>query len=132
MSECEEDEDSNSPSQTIKNFFKHFNKEDELSLNQIFDAPCVFIIDNKTNLFKKYSDAVDFDSLRKSGWRYSRINSLEVVYEDSTTSMIRFSFSRLNESDDEISHTDAAHILVKKDNKWKIKAVFIHGSLDLR
>ncbi len=75
----------------------------------MFDTPYELIIDHKTSLFEKYSVAIDFQSPRQSGWRYSGINSLEPAYEDATTSMIRFSFSRLDGSDQVISSTDATH-----------------------
>ena len=132
MTYTEEIENSNSPSQTVINFFKLFNEANEYSLNQMFDTPCVFIINHKTSLFEKYSDAIDFESLRQAGWHCSRINSLELLYEDAITSMVRFSFARLDENDLVISNTDATHFLVKKDYVWKIKAVFIHGNLKLQ
>ena len=132
MTNTEEIENSNSPSETVINFFKLFNEADEYSLNVMFDTPCVFIIDHKIRLFEKYSDAVDFEILRKTGWEKSTINSLEPLYEDAMTSMVRFNFSRLDGRDCEISNTDATHLLVKKGNEWKIKAVFIHGNLELQ
>ena len=132
MTNTEEIENSSSPSETVINFFRLFNEADEYSLNVMFDTPCVFIIDHKIRLFEKYSDAVDFEILRKTGWEKSTINSLEPLYEDAVTSMVRFNFSRLDGNDCEISITDATHLLVKKGNEWKIKAVFIHGNLELQ
>ena len=132
MTNTEEIENTNSPSETVINFFRLFNEADEYFLNVMFDTPCVFIIDHKIRLFEKYSDAIDFEALRRTGWDKSNINSLEPLYEDVTTSMVRFNFSRLDGSDCEISNTDATHLLVKKGNEWKIKAVFIHGNLELQ
>ena len=60
------------------------------------------------------------------------INSLETLYEDVTTAMVRFNFSRLDGCHCEISNTDATHLLVKKGNEWKIKGVFIHGNIELQ
>ena len=132
MTDSEEIETSNSPSETVINFFNLFNEADAYSLDLMFDVPCVFIINHKTSLFEKYSDAIDFEALRNTGWDRSNINSLEPLYEDVTTSMVRFNFSRLDGSDCEISNTDATHLLVKVGSEWKIKAVFIHGNLELQ
>ena len=132
MTDTEQIETSNSPSETVINFFNLFNQADEYSLDLMFDAPCVFIIDHKTRLFEKYSDAIDFEALRRTGWDKSNINSLETLYEDLTTSMVTFNFSRLDGCDCEISNTDATHLLVKKGNDWKIKGVFIHGNIELQ
>jgi len=132
MSSSEQIHENSSPSRTVTNFMEHFNNADEESLNSTFDSPCVFIIDNKTNVFEKYTDAVSFDSLRKNGWSYSRINTIEPLYEDKETAMVQFSFSRFTKDDCEISRTDATHLLVCRGNCWKIKVVFIHGHLTLR
>ena len=125
-------QENTSPSQTVTNFFEHFNNADEDALNCIFDSPCVFIIDNKTNVFDKYSDAVDFDNLRKNGWSYSKINTLEPVYEDNETAMVQFNFSRFDDRDHEISVIDAAHLMVRRGETWRIKVVFVFGELALK
>ena len=78
-----------------------------------------------------YGDAVDFDSLRKTGWSYSKINSLDIIHEDEEISVVKFNFSRLNDIDVVISSIDATQVLVFKENMWKIKTVCVSEELSL-
>ena len=127
----EEIQESTNPSKTVANFIEFFNREDKDALNDIFDSPCVLIFGERTNVHMSYGDAVDFDSLRKTGWSYSKINSLDIIHEDEEISVVKFNFSRLNDIDVVISSIDATHVLVFKENMWKIKTVFVSEELSL-
>ena len=50
-------------------------------------------------LFEKYTDMVDFDIIKATGWSYSKINDTNLLYEDSDTAMINVNFSRYEEDD---------------------------------
>ena len=126
-----EAQESTNPSKTVASFIEFFNREDKDALNDIFDSPCVLIIGDITNVYKKYSDAIDFDSLRKTGWSYSKINSLDIIHEDEEISVVKFNFSRLNDIDVVISSIDATQVLVFKENMWKIKTVCVSEELSL-
>ncbi len=63
-------------------FIDSFNAAFRASLDRLFASPCVLILDTETHLFERYSDAVDCGVLKKSGCSYSKINSLEALYQD--------------------------------------------------
>tara|TARA_B100001057_G_scaffold136203_1_gene135752 strand:- start:109 stop:294 length:186 start_codon:yes stop_codon:yes gene_type:complete len=50
-------------------------------------------------LFEKYTDMVDFDIIKGTDWSYSKINDIDLLYEDSDTAMINVNFSRYEEDD---------------------------------
>ena len=120
-----------SPSEVVGSFFERFNDADELSLDEIFDRPWFLITGNKARVFQSYSEAVDFQFLRDSGWRHSRINTMKSIHQDNETSLITFNFSRLSKEDHEIYRADATHLLIQRAGGWKIKTVFINGEMTL-
>ena len=120
-----------SPSEVIELFFEHFNDADEFSLDEIFDRPWFLITANTARVFQSYSEAVDFQFLRNSGWRHSRINTMKSIHQDNETSLIAFNFSRLSKEDHEIYRADATHLLICRTGGWKIKTVFINGEMTL-
>ena len=120
-----------SPSEVIETFFERFNDADEFSLDEIFDRPWFLITGNTARVFQSYSEAVDFQFLRDSGWRHSRINTMKSIHQDNETSLITFNFSRLSKKDHEIYRADASHLLIQRAGGWKIKTVFINGEMTL-
>ena len=77
-----------------------------------------------TILEEKYSDAINFDGLKKEGWAYSEINKSNLLYDDNDTAMVQVNFSRLNSNDEIILTSDVAYLLVNKDGSWKLKGGF--------
>ncbi len=75
-------------------------------------------------MYDKYGDSVDFVRLRSKGWRYSKINSLELIYEDDKTAMVYMNFSRYNANDEVILTSEVNYLLVNNAYKWKIKGGF--------
>ena len=120
-----------SPSEVVEIFFERFNDADEFLLDEIFDRPWFLITGNTTRVFQSYSEAVDFQFLRNSGWRHSRINRMELIHQDNETSLIAFNFSRLSQEDHEIYRADATHLLIYRHGGWRIKTVFINGEMTL-
>ena len=121
-----------SPSKVIETFFERFNDADEFSLDEIFDRPWFLITGNTARVFQSYSEAVDFQFLRDSGWRHSKINTMKSIHQDNETSLIAFNFSRLSKEDQEIYRADATHLLIyRAGGGWKIKTVFINGGMTL-
>ena len=120
-----------SPSEVVEFFFDRFNDVDESSLDEMFDKPWFLITGKTARVFKSYSEAVDFQFLRNSGWGHSRINTMESIHQDNETSLIAFNFSRLSTEGHEIYRADATHLLLCRAVGWKIKTVFVNGEMTL-
>ena len=120
-----------SPSDVVEIFFDRFNDADEFSLDEIFDKPWFLLAGETPRVFNSYSEAVDFQFLRDSGWRHSRINTMKSIHQDNEISLIAFNFSRLSKEDHEIYRADATHLLTYRADGWKIKTVFINGEMTL-
>ena len=112
------------PEEAIKKFFEDFNKEDILAIDRNSDSPFIYVMGKNTVLEEKYSDAINFDGLKKEGWAYSEINKSNLLYDDDDTAMVQVNFSRLNSKDEIILTSDVTYLLVNKDGSWKLKGGF--------
>ena len=112
------------PKEAVKEFFEDFNNEDILAINTNSDSPFIYIMGKNTVLEENYSDAINFDGLKKEGWAYSEINKSNLLYDDNDTAMVQVNFSRLNSKDEIILTSDVTYLLVNKDGSWKLKGGF--------
>jgi len=112
------------PIQTVAQYVEDFNNADIDALNESSGSPFFWLMGDEKNVYDKYGDSVDFARLRSKGWSYSKINSLELIYEDDKTAMVYMNFSRYNASDEVILTAGVNYLLVNNAYKWKIKGVF--------
>ena len=112
------------PQEAVKEFFEDFNNEDILAINTNSDSPFIYIMGKNTVLEENYSDAINFDGLKKEGWAYSEINKSNLLYDDNDTAMVQVNFSILNSKDEIILTSDVTYLLVNKDGSWKLKGGF--------
>ena len=112
------------PTETISLYVDNFNNADITLLNETTASPFFWLRGTERNVYDSYGDSVDFDRLRSDGWSYSKINSLELIYEDSETSMVNMNFSRYDEDDQIILTGSANYLLMNDDGVWKIKGGF--------
>ena len=112
------------PIQTVAQYVEDFNNADLDALNESSGSPFFWLMADEKNVYDKYGDSVDFVRLRSKGWIYSKINSLELIYEDDKTAMVYMNFSRYNANDEVILTSEVNYLLVNNAYKWKIKGGF--------
>jgi hypothetical protein len=112
------------PAETVSLYVDNFNNANVKALNEITASPFFWLRGEANNVYDKYGDSVDFQALQNSGWSYSKINSLELIYEDSETSMVHMNFSRYGADDQVIVTASANYLLMIYDDNWKIKGGF--------
>tara|TARA_B100000780_G_scaffold85430_1_gene58604 strand:+ start:357 stop:869 length:513 start_codon:yes stop_codon:yes gene_type:complete len=112
------------PTETISLYVDSFNSADVTALNEITASPFFWLKGEDRYVYDKFGDSVDFQVLQHNGWSYSKINSLELIYEDSETSMVHMNFSRYGADDQVILTASANYLLMNYDNNWKIKGGF--------
>ena len=113
------------PKQVVEEFISAFNSMDNNLLDQIWASPCVFMIGNQTNVFERYSHAVDFNNILESGWKYTKINWIEDRYESEDICLLRFNFSRFSEEEEELNNYTVSHLLRMLEDEWKISALIM-------
>ena len=119
------------PEDLIQSLFEAFNKTDLKKLDELTSSPFIFLVGDKISINNTYSEAVDFDAIKKTGWGYSKINSSEILYEDKYSSQVHINFSRFNKNDQIISTNDVIYTLILNSSNWKIKSAIIVGDLTL-
>lgn len=112
------------PTETISLYVDSFNSADVTALNEITASPFFWLKGEDRYVYDKFGDSVDFQALKNNGWSYSKINSLELIYEDSETSMVHMNFSRYGADDQVILTASANYLLMNYDNNWTIKGGF--------
>ena len=112
------------PAETVSLYVDNFNNANVKALNEITASPFFWLRGEANNVYDKYGDSVDFQALQDDGWSYSKINSLELIYEDLETSMVHMNFSRYGADDQVIVTASANYLLMIYDDNWKIKGGF--------
>ena len=112
------------PIQTVAQYVEDFNNADLDALNEGSGSPFFWLMGDEKNVYDKYGDSVDFVRLRSKGWSYSKINSLELIYEDDKTAMVYMNFSRYSANDEVILTSEVNYLLLNNAYKWKIKGGF--------
>ena len=112
------------PTETISLYVDNFNNADIKLLNETTASPFFWLRGTERNVYDSYGDSADFEGLRSDGWSYSKINSLELIYEDPETSMVNMNFSRYGGDDQVILTASANYFLINYDGIWKIKGGF--------
>ena len=112
------------PIQTVAQYVQDFNNADLDALNEGSGSPFFWLMGDEKNVYDKYGESVDFVRLRSKGWSYSKINSLELIYEDDKTAMVYMNFSRYSANDEVILTSEVNYLLVNNAYKWKIKGGF--------
>ena len=119
------------PTETVSLYVDRFNSADVTALNEITASPFFWLRGEDKNVYDKYGDSVDFQALQNNGWSYSKINSLELIYEDSETSMVHMNFSRYGADDQVILTASANYLLMNYYNNWKIKGGFASTKISI-
>ena len=112
------------PTETVSLYVDNFNSANVKALNETTASPFFWLLGEEKNVYDKYGDSIDFQALQNNGWSYSKINSLELIYEDSETSMVNMNFSRYGADDQVILTASANYLLMNYDDNWKIKGGF--------
>ena len=119
------------PTQALDNFIALFNDENLDGLNQVSNAPWFTMVNGDSNSFSRYSDMVDFEGLKKTGWSYSRVENIDVLHNDGETAFVKSFLERLDKSDQVIFGGEIIFIFARSHNEWKIAGWISSGNKDL-
>tara|TARA_B100000767_G_scaffold272352_1_gene299812 strand:- start:846 stop:1337 length:492 start_codon:yes stop_codon:yes gene_type:complete len=117
------------PKGAIQQYISDFNSEKELERN--FHLPFMLIRNGEKSIHKDLKKFINFKGLKKGGWKYTRINSLDIVSELKNTAIVRLNFSRLNKLDEKYLRANAYYTLTKLESKWGISSLIIDADVPL-
>jgi type IV secretory pathway component VirB8 len=119
-----------SPEQLMFHYVKMFNEENLAALQDIYHSPHVRLISGKLIKFEDKSvPVVDFESLKKTGWKYSKIHSVKVLAESTNSAMVELDFSRFDKDDKEFYRSVGFYVLTKNVGYWQILSLNSIGNV---
>ena len=124
-------ENEKTPGKFLKYYVDAFNAQDAEKLNTVFATPFQKIQNGKIVSYTSWREYINFEVVKKTGWKRSVINKVDIVYNSDKTAVVRFLFSRLDASDNIIAKAEAALIIVKPESMWKIATILLPASLPI-
>ena len=118
-------DDNNDPERVIQDFFYHFNEMDINKINELWDLPITYFVGDEIIVAKSYSEIVNYENLKKEGWSYSKINSIDPIVLQEDFAIYKTNFTRYNDQDIELISTDTNITLIKRGDFWKLKIAII-------
>jgi len=119
------------PLQAIEAYVDAFNSGVvNEQIEAIYTFPLVWVIDGSMKIHQAPPPSiVSYESLRKSGWAYSKANEIEILSKGQNTSVVRLDFSRYTEDHQEIVRTEAFYTMINDGGNWKIATTTVPISL---
>ena len=122
-------ENEKTPEKFLQYYFDAFNAQDAEKLDTVFAAPFQRIRNGETVSYNSWREYINFDRIKKTGWKRSVIDETEIVYDSDKTAVVRIIFSRLDASDKIVAKAEAAMVIVKPDSQWKLATILLPGSI---
>ena len=104
----------NNPEKVIEDFFYHFNEMNINKINELWDLPITYFVGDEIISAKSYSEIVNYENLKKEGWSYSKINSIDPIVSQEDFAIYKTNFTRFNNQDNELISTDTNLTLIKR------------------
>ncbi len=85
-----------SPEEFMKYYVKVFNDENTLEVQKCYHFPHS-VIENGQIIYndKENVPVVDYEKFKKTGWAYSKINDVKVIFESINTAVVFWIFQGL-------------------------------------
>ena len=123
-------QDGMSPEDLMRYYFKVFNEENISALEEVYAFPHVKLVNGKLIRFDtKETPVIDYVGLKKTPWKYSKINQVKVLTEGANSALVEMDFSRYDKDDKEFLRSTAYYVLTKNMGYWQILSLNSIGSV---
>ncbi len=110
-----------SPEEFMKHYVKAFNEENVVEVQKCYHFPYAIIDNGQITYYEKENvPVIDYDKLKKSGWAYSKINDIKIIFESIKTAVVVMDFSRFDKNDTQFLRTTISYSLSKEKGYWQI------------
>ena len=114
-------QDGMSPEDLMRYYIKVFNDENISALEDVYAFPHVKINNGKlTTVENKNTPVIDYVGLKKTPWKYSKINQLKLLAEGANSALVELDFSRIDKDDKEFLRSTVFYVLTKDKGYWQI------------
>ncbi len=123
-------QDDLSPEGLMHYYVKVVNDENLAALQDVYHFPHVKITGGKlAQIDDKSLPVIDFEGLKKSGWKYSKINQVKVLAEGNNAALVELHFSRFDANDKEFLNQTTFYNLTRNNGYWQIMSIQSMGQL---
>ena len=117
------------PNELMDNYFNDFSSGDVKKVERNYSFPLMVIQNGNKTIHKEISTFLNFEEIKKTGWKESVINSVMVIIKKDKSAVTQVNFSRVNKRGDVYLTTDANYILIKEGEDWYISGVIIDSDI---
>ena len=123
-------QDGMSPEDLMRYYAKVFNEENIPALEEVYTFPHVKINNGKlTTVENKDTPVIDYIGLKKTPWKYSKLNQVKVLAEGANSALVELDFSRYDKNDKEFLRSTGFYVLTKDKGYWQILSLINTGNL---
>tara|TARA_B100000427_G_scaffold181149_1_gene150612 strand:- start:131 stop:574 length:444 start_codon:yes stop_codon:yes gene_type:complete len=119
------------PNELMDNYFNDFSSGDIKKVERNYSFPLIVIQNGNKTIHEEISTFLNFEEIKKTGWKESVINSVMVILKKDKSAVTQVNFSRVNNRGDVYLTTDANYILIKEGEDWYISGVIIDSDIPL-
>lgn len=106
--------------QFIWAYVEAFNAKNESRLGTMFTEPFFIVSVDKVRGITDWRDYIDFEAIEKTGWSYSSLDGVNVVYENNGTAAVRADFTRWNKDGRQVLSAQVLYVVVRQKEHWRI------------
>ena len=117
------------PNELMDNYFNDFSSGDVKKVERNYSFPLMVIQNGNKTIHEEISTFLNFEEIKKTGWKESVINSVMVIIKKDKSAITQVNFSRVNNRGDIYLTTDANYILIKEGEDWYISGVIIDSDI---
>ena len=123
-------QDGMSPEDLMRYYIKVFNDENIPALEDVYAFPHVKSNNGKlTTVENKDTPVIDYIGLKKTPWKYSKLNHVKVLVEGSNSALVELNFSRYDKDDKEFLRSTGFYVLTKDKGYWQIVSLINTGNI---
>ena len=115
------------PEELMDNYFNDFSSGDIKKVERNYSFPLIVIQNGNKTIHEKISTFLNFEEIKKTGWKESVINSVMIILKKDKSAVTQVNFSRVNNKGDIYLTTDANYNLIKEDVLNYIETVLEHS-----
>ena len=119
------------PNELMDNYFNDFSSGDIKKVERNYSFPLIVIQNGNKTIHEKISTFLNFEEIKKTGWKESVINSVMVILKKDKSAITQVNLSRVNNKGDVYLTTDVNYIIIKEGEDWYISGVIIDSDIPL-
>jgi len=108
------------PEGFLRYYINVFNQEDTGALEDVYHFPNVKMQSGKLVVQEGKGAPIDYEALKKSGWKYSKVNSIQTLSEGPNSALLEMDYSRYDTNDKDFLRLTGFYVLTKDAGYWQI------------